>query len=538
MELSAWNAGHALGVISANLALEGDRSGFRAQGTLEPPGLSAGAFDADFSGSYHARVLTIARLRLRHAASGAIADAQGSVTVMAGGPRLDLRGEWTQFRWPLAAADAPIHSERGGYTLQGQRPYALSAQGQLRAASGPELQIALRGRLARDALSVDSAELEAWGAHSQLTGELRWAPAAAWRVQGRINDLDVAQLRPGIAGRLSAALSAAGRGYRTHSELEARITELSGTLRGQRAAGHAQIARRGTDWLFSDVRLALGATRIELDGRAGAALNLNFALDAADLGLFQPGAHGRLSARGSVRGDLHDPTLVASAQGRELDFAGLQLAALDANIDFDPHGSARADSTLALQDLQIAGRRLDLLTLRLEGATAEHRLALEARAEGLTLTARGSAHYAAGQWQAHIASADLTNQARLHMSLDAPTQLLLSAERLRLDQSCLHDQQAHLCAWMMLDATQRSVALRATDLPMRAMTAGSDRWHRLRRHPERRGSMPRRPAAQPWRGSVQCAARVKAAIHTPLANGRIETLDLGTGNITRAGDRA
>ena len=31
------------------------------------------------------------------------------------------------------------------------------------------------------------------------------------------------------------------------------------------------------------------------------------------------------------------------------------------------------------------------------------------------------------------------------MSLEAPTQLLLSAERVRLDQFCLHDAQARLC---------------------------------------------------------------------------------------------
>ncbi len=529
-ELAAWNAGHALGVITASLALEGDRSGFRAQGRIEPPGLAAGALDAEFSGLYHARVLTISRLRLRHAASGAIADAQGSVTVMAGGPRLDLRGEWTQFRWPLAASDAPIHSERGSYTLQGQRPYALTVQGQLRAAAAPPLQIALRGRLARDALTADDAEVAAWGASSQLRGELRWAPAAAWRVQGRISDLDVAQLRPGIAGRLNAMISASGRGYHAHSELEANISELSGTLRGQRAAGHAQIAHRGADWLFSDVRLQLGATRIELDGRAGAALDLRFALEAADLGLFSPGARGSLRAHGNVRGDLHDPTLVASAQGRAIDWMGVQLAALDANVDFDPHGSARADSTLQLQGLQMAGRRLDELTLRLEGATAEHRLNLEAHAEGLTLAVRGGAHYAAGQWQARIASADLSNQAHLHMSLDAPTQLLVSAERIRLDQSCLHDQQAHLCAWMGMDATQRSLALRASDLSMRAMTAGlssgTDYDGTLSIGVDAEGA-----AGEPWRGSVR-AQLSSAAIHRHFANGRIETLDLGTGTVS------
>ncbi len=529
-EMAAWNAGNALGVITASLAFEGDHSGFHAQGTVDPPGLAAGALDADFSGRYSAHVLTVSRLRLRHAASGAIADAQGAVTVVAGGPLLDLRGEWVQFRWPLASAEAPIYSERGSYTLQGLRPYALTAHGELRAAALPPLQVALRGRFAPGAFSAESAEVAALGARSQLSGELRWSPTPSWRLQGRIADLDVAQLRPGIAGRLNFALSAAGRGYNTQSELEANITDLSGAVRGQRAAGHAQIAHHGPDWLFNDVRLQLGATRIDLDGRSGASLDLNFALDAADLGLFKPGAHGRLTARGSVRGDLHDPTLVASAQGRNIDWTGVQLEALDASIAFDPHGSGRVDSTLQMQGLKVADRRLDTLTLRLDGATADHRVALDARAEGLTLAVRGSAHYATGQWLAHITSAELGNQARLHMSLETPSQLLLSAERVRLDQSCVHDEHARLCASMAIDPGQRNLELRATDLPMRAMTAG------LTAGTEYDGTLSVSVDAtagegEPWRGSVH-AQLANAALHKHFVNGRVETLDLGNGTVT------
>jgi translocation and assembly module TamB len=529
-ELAAWNAGDALGVMTASLTLEGDRSGFRAQGTLDAPGLKAGELNADFSGRYHARVLSISRLRLRHAASGAIADAQGSVSLVAGGPRLDLRGEWNQFRWPLTDAEAPIHSERGSYTLQGLRPYALTAQAELRAADLPAVELGVRGRFAPGAFIADSAELGALGGRSQLRGELRWSPAPSWQLQGRVSELDVAQLRPGLAGRLNFALSAAGHGEHAHSELEANITELSGTLRGQRASGHAQIARRGADWTFNDVRLQLGATRIDLDGRSGASLDLNFALDAADLGLFKPGAHGRLAARGSVRGDLHDPTLVASAQGRELDWSGVHLEALEANIAFDPHGSGRVDSTLELQGLRLAERRLEQLTLRLDGTTAEHRLALDARAEGLTLAVRGSARYAAGQWLARIANADLGNQARLHMRLEAPTQLLLSAERARLDPVCLHEEQAHLCASMAIDPLQRNVELHATELPMRAMTAG------ITPGTEYDGTLSAAIEAsaadgEPWRGRAH-AQLVNAAIRKHFSNGRIETLDLGTGSIT------
>jgi translocation and assembly module TamB len=529
-EPSAWNAGDALGVITGTLALEGDRSGFRAQGSVEPAGLRAGPLSADFSGRYSARVLSISRLRLRHAGSGAVADAQGSISLETGRPQLDLRGEWAQFRWPLSAAEAPIHSARGHYTLQGLAPFALTAEGELHAGELPQLQVALRGRFAPGAFIAESAELGVLGGRAQLGGELQWSPAPAWRMQGRVSELDVAQLRPGIAGRLNFALAASGRGFNTQSDLDASIADLSGTLRGQRAAGHAQLAHRGADWMFSDVRLQLGATRIDLDGRAGAALELSFALDASDLGLFSPGARGRLAARGSVRGDLHDPTLLVSAQGRDIDWDGVQLEALDASIAFDPHGSGRVDSTLQLQGLAIADRQLEQLTLRLEGSAAEHHLSLDGRAQGLTFAVRGSAHYAAGQWQARLASAELGNQSRLHMTLEAPAQLLLSAERLRLDPACLHDEHARLCASMAIDPAQRSLELRATDLPMRALTAGvsagTEYDGTLSVTVDAAGA-----AGESWRGQLH-AQLTNAALHRHFVNGRIETLELGTGSIS------
>jgi hypothetical protein len=43
LDLTAWGAGDALGIITGTLQLGGDRNGFRAQGPLTPPGLKAGA---------------------------------------------------------------------------------------------------------------------------------------------------------------------------------------------------------------------------------------------------------------------------------------------------------------------------------------------------------------------------------------------------------------------------------------------------------------------------------------------------------------
>jgi translocation and assembly module TamB len=533
-DLSAWNAGRALGIMTADLQLEGDHTGFRAKGTVDPPALGSGPLDSDFAGRYDERVLTISRVRLHHPASGTTLEASGSVTVvpgMGGGLRPDLHGSWSHLRWPLGSSDAPFHSEHGTYTLQELRPYAFTTQGDLRVSGYEPFQINMRGRLAADGLTAESAQVEALGAVSQLSGRVHWLPSSGWQVQGRVIDLDVARLRPQTAGRLEFSYAAGGDGFGAGAALEASVSDIGGSVRGQRAQGHAHIARRGGEWQFNDVRLQLGATRIDLDGRASSsAVDLNFAVDASDLALIQSDARGQLLARGHIRGDLQDPTIITSAQARNLQWRGIQLRSLDGNIEFDPHGSGRADSTVRLQDLQVSNRKLEHLSIRSEGTTANHSLAVDAQAEGYTLSAHGNGHYASGGWQGEITGAEFGDTARLHMALESPAPLLVDGTRLRLEPLCLRDSQTRLCMNANLDPAQRSASIVATNMPMRALTAG------LTAATEFDGSLSvginaNATGSEPWRGSVK-AQLDKAAIHKHFKNGRVETLDLGNGNVT------
>jgi translocation and assembly module TamB len=530
-DLTAWDAGHALGLISGNLLLEGDRSGFRAKGSVDPPGLHSGPLEAEFSGSYQARVLSVAQVHLHHAASGATLQAQGSVTVGTGGrgPQLDLHGSWSNFRWPLNASNATIHSQHGIFTLQDVKPFAYTTSGDLRVDNDPAIDVSMRGRLAGDGITAQSAEVSAFGAQAQVSGRLLWTPATDWSLQGRVSDLDIARFRPQVSGHVNFAFSAAGDGFGPLAALDTSVNDISGCIRAQRAQGHAQVAHRNGEWLFNDVRLQLGATRIDLDGRAGATVDLTFAVDASDLALIQADAHGQLRAHGRIRGDLNDPTIITSAQAHNVEWRNLALQALDGNIEFDPHGSGHADSVLKLTGLTVGDRKLEQLTLRSEGSTASHSLALDARAEGYTLNARGNGRYAAGSWQGEISSAQFGDASKLHMLLETPAPLLLDGKRVRLEPLCLHDGATRLCMTVRIEDTQRSAGIVATDMPMRALTAG------LTVDTEYDGMLSvgidaTGLAGEPWRGTIKAQLQ-NAAIHKHFRNGRVETLDLGNGTV-------
>jgi translocation and assembly module TamB len=530
LDVAAWGAGTALGLISGGLDVQGDRNGFQAHGGLDATGLRAGVIDTDFAGALSGRTLAVSRLRLHHAASGASAESQGSVTFARGGPLLALSGTWTNFRWPLARADADVHSDSGSYTLGGRLPFTVSAQGALRIADLVSLDVQqLRGALAHDGLDARQLDLALLGGHAQLHGWLPWSELQRWQMQGSVAGIVLPQAHAHLGGKVSFELNATGIGIGLDHDLDVQAAGLSGQVQGQHAEGHAHVARRNGAWLFDDVRLQFGATRVALDGRLGALLDLNFALDATDLGLLHAGAAGRLHAHGSLHGDLHDPTVMASVQARDIAWEKLRLDSLDALVDFDPHGSGRADSTLQMSGLRIGGSAFDRLAIKTAGTAADHSVELDARAEGLSLAVQGRGHYAAGAWRGQFEQAQLRDGAALQMNLETPSGMSVAADRLQLEEFCLHAAAARLCAAATLEDSQRRLALTATNLPLRTLTAG------LTAATDYEGTLTINLDAAagsdtPWHGSLR-AQLSDAAIVRHFGSGRLETLQLGTGMI-------
>ena len=552
LDLTVWHLSNNLGLISGPLEVSGDRDGFRAQGPLTPQALKAGALQTEFEGSFTAPTLAVTLFHLRHVASGAEAQAAGTISWQPAGPVLDLAGEWTHLRWPLAATDARTLSDHGHYHLKGVHSYDIEADGELHVGSLPTISVArLHGQLSADGLHADAAELTVAGARAQLSGQMHWGASQNWQLQARVQELDVATLRPGVAGHINFSLSAAGNRLDPQGDLEARLGDLSGSVRGQPAEGHGDIAHHGGEWLFRDVHVGLGATHIALDGRIGGiispapaattasvtpaaatatsatAVNLNFTVDAEDLALLHPGAHGKLEAHGSLRGDRTDLTLLTTAKLSAVQWEGMGLDSLEAIITFDPHGTGRNDARIDLAGLTFGGRRLESLKLRTEGTTARHTLTFDARAEGWDMAVRGAGRYASGQWLEQIEHAQITDGRKLQLELDAPAPLEVALDRLHFESICMHDEPARLCASASFDPLLRKLSIHASNMPMRALTAGltvaTDYEGTLGVQIEATDS-----AETPWRGTLN-AQLAQAAIRRHFASGRIETLNLGDG---------
>jgi translocation and assembly module TamB len=530
LDLRAWGAGNALGVMTGTLTIGGDRNGLRASGALTPPGLKAGPVQVTFAGSYANRVLTARTLQFVHRPSGSTITASGDIGIVPKGPRLDLQGRWQNFRWPLQDGDAPVHSSGGEFNLHGLRPFALRASGGLRVQQLAEMRFTASGQLATDRLLLEDGTLQAWGGQASVQGEARWGPEERWQLSGQMRALRLEQLRSAVPGLLTFRYEAEGNGFGSGGTLLARVHDLGGTVHGQRASGQGQVERAGDDWRLSNVRLQLGTTRINADGRVGAHNDLRFDIDTSDLALLRENARGQLRARGSIRDGTPWPALQLDATGANIVWDRLAIGAVNAKINYEAQDRGRADVSLMARMLRVGERSADSVQVSSAGTAAAHRVTLQLRAPQLQLSAAGDGALNGGVWQWVVSELRAEDGRDLQLALESPATLRISATDSTLERLCLHGTQSRICGTASDHGGARNATVNAENLPLAALTAGLSDATQFdgTLGVEARASA---DADMPWHGQLRAQLR-SAVVRHRLSSGRSESFNLGTGDVS------
>ena len=537
-DLRAWHLTGALGVISGKLDLSGEGQNFTASGTLDPGGLKAGSFNVLFDGGISRQVLIARRIDITHVASGARAIASGTIGIASvpGGPRLDLRGSWTNFRWPLAGRSVPFRSGQGSFELSGLRPYDFHARG---LAQVPTLLPGLApvpadvtGKLGDKGVDISRAQLDIFRGHADVHGEVTWAPAQAqgWDISGQATGIDPSQVRPDLPGSVNFGMDVGGRGFKPSDPLSVTLDGLSGRLRGLAASGGGKLTHAGDTWTFQQVRVGLGRTSLALDGSIDRSANLRFAVTAEDLSLLSADGRGRLQADGTIHGPVDSPDIVATAHGADILYEGVSLAGFDAKVDFDPTSQRRSSIAAHLRQMRFRRRTMRSLDFTLDGPASGATAHLEMQAPGLHLTAMASGGFNGGIFGGKLESLTVSGDESLRLHLEQAVSLTLSHSSSTIERFCLIGSPANLCAQASWTPAAWSTTLTASQLPLSTLTAG------------------RTPAVQ-YLGTINVGARLFGGGNNPaqgvlrielndavlsrrLVSGRIERTSIGSGVLT------
>ena len=378
------------------------------------------------------------------------------------------------------------------------------------------MTVAMRGALHKDHLQIDELDLGAFGGHALLAGEARWTPEESWALAGDVKGFNPAELRPGFNGSLDFRLKASGEPFGGDGHLDVAFSDLSGKLRGNAATRQRTRAqgRRGLDLREAApprrhhpprASMATSAPKRELD--------LDFSIDADNLGLLAEGARGTLHARGSIAGTSGTPVIKLMAQG-----AGIEHRRPAASTSSPPTsmstgaGSAPRMPTSPFRvsrSRNANSRSSTPCSMARPPSTHSRSTRSPARP---ACTSRARACFNDGVWNGTIADLFIDDAANINLQLDAPVAAHGERQGFRLDALCLHGKVARLCgegAWneagwnARADATQPADqhAHRRTD-PAVEYQGTVNATANLERQPAARRSSARRAPTWSTRRSV------------------------------------
>ncbi|HEY1491024.1 MAG TPA: translocation/assembly module TamB domain-containing protein, partial [Steroidobacteraceae bacterium] len=531
-DLTAWGISGPLGSITGHVAASGDLDTFTGHGPVNPSGLHAGDFQVLFAGGYADHVLTAKRMEATHLQSGARATGAGTIAIVDNGPRLDLSGRWEQFRWPLVGRDPPVRSAAGTFTLQGELPYRVHVTGDVRAATLAPLPVDVYGTLGKDRFTFDRAEVDLYGGHTSGQGEVVWSGVGSWNISGRATGINPGLVRADLPGSLNFNYTTTGSGFVAPGQLRmsGSFSDLTGKLRGAAASGAGTIARAGTTLEFTGVHVNLGGTSLSLDGQVNERLNLRFALNSQDLSLLAPESRGQLKAAGSITGTLADPAVTATAHAHDIDHQGLKVASLEANINFDPAALDRESRVeISVHKLSYQTRTVDTASFTLQGLPSAYTVHLAAAAPGLAASLQARGAYANASFRGQLTQLTLSGSDALHLSLERPVDLLVSAAHVHLEWMCLTGTPGSMCADGDWTPAAWSATASSNELPLATLTAGRTRSVQYlgtgSAHLQLSGG-----AAGPAVGTLHAQLADAEIVHR-LASKKIERTRIGSGAI-------
>ena len=474
-----WLPPGRLPVVSGSIAVDVGMHGIGVDGTLTSPAAGAVGIRVHGSARYAAGTLDLVSLRAWIPRSGASLSASGSIGFEEHAPRLAVKAEWTALRWPLTG-DARVESPAGFGRVQGAMPYGFEVSAELRGPGLPAASFTASGRVDQDQLTVDRIDGSVLRGRVTGDGRLAFHGDQAWQATVDGRRLDLSGVRKDLSGLIDVTGRIDGRGFSPDGPWTARVSRLSGMLRGRRLTGSGTVACDKGSYDLDEVRIVNAGSHVEIDGRYGALMDLRWDASLESLALLHPSLSGSLQSSGTLRGTRSRPEVTGELAARQLHIGDIDAGSVQASVDLDL--SDRRDSRVLVRAGKVTAGSLELDSARFEasGRVSGHRLALTLDSPGseggtvpgfeAKLAASGIADVERRSWTGTLeeASFDFTDG---NARLASPVSLEVGPELVRATPLCLVTGDGRLCAegeWHGVTSSWR-VLYSAQDWPLRRL---------------------------------------------------------------------
>jgi len=371
---------------------------------------------------------------------------EGVVESPVAAPELRLSGTWRDLHWPPTQA-ARFHSAGGTYTLNGP-PDALEIKldGALDAGALLPAQVTLTGRLDDSGLDVEPLLIRALGGQATARGRVGWRPGVDWNLEVDAHGLDPSRRWPRWNGTLDAAAIVHGGMVDGIPHATVNVMQLQGRLRGHPVEGRGTVEIDGERLRAHEVSLRSGDNLLVLAGVYDREMDIEFALEAADLSAVHPDADGRLAGDGLLKGSTASPRVKMRLAGQNTRYRdwGARLLEVDAEVS-DPRSPSQV--VVQVEGARAGQHPIESLELRADGTLAAHTAHAAVRSSLGDLDLRLAGGMKAERWLGELVDTTFITPGGGVWRLARASELDVNADRIRIGPTCLKsDAGASACA--------------------------------------------------------------------------------------------
>lgn len=435
-------------ISQGNVKIRGGLDDFVSEGTVAGSYEDFGTGKADYRIARRGEDFFVEHLNLR-TANGTELSAKGTVGTKTQDLDLDLLADWRRLSWPLQGGAPVVVSRSGEAKIRGSlADYQVDVAADLAGPGIPPGRWILAGRGNKEKMEIRSLRGGVLRGQVSAAGTIAWQPAVSWRVKLTGNAIDPAALYPDWPGSLAFAATSDGvlRDGGPYGRVD--LTDLGGNLRGNPVAGRVHLELAGEHYRLPRLDLRSGSARLTASGAfTKDAGNLDWQLDAPNLGEALPDAGGSVLAKGNLAGSWKAPRIRAQATGQSIVFQTNNAAtvALTADVDLASNGPMLID--LDATDVGVGENRFDTVALDGHGTRRSHEISLAVKApEGTFDLALAGGLQTVTAWNGEIRRLDLRNEQTGSWSLAGPAALTASTTGATLQDFCWTSGHARLCA--------------------------------------------------------------------------------------------
>lgn len=323
-------------------------------------------------------------------------------------------------------------------------------------------------------LAVETLLLTSATGHIAANGALAWQDGFSLDAHLDVEEQNGGQYQPLLPeGLIIGALSGSGDLSLQQNDSgiagELHIIELNGELNNYplRAQGSLRYGQDGLQ--VDDLNAASGSTTLSLNGNWSDSIDLNWAIDASDIGTLSPLLSGSIDASGTLRGTAEAPQINLDANGNNLNFAGTRIASFRAKGEYLNNSNMVEINATGIETNGESPQRIDSAVIATQGTPADHRVTVAVRAPlgELDLELRGQVQFEEPlQWAGNMRNGRIDSDLGQWLLQGEPV-LTASAQALRLSSQCWLQGLSTLCLdadWASAGAIAMNVQLR--DYPL------------------------------------------------------------------------